>query len=511
MLLTVLQKYVGLHVGMPKAHGSMWKPSKDDYAQVLRDQNPWWETGTVPEVFARRTARPLGAHLWQRLDSDHPRRYQLVLGPRRVGKSTCLYQTVRQLIDHGVPPRRISWFRLDHPLLMALPLGDVLKMAIRRGQRTFVVLDELAYGRDWDLWLKTAYDEQWPIHLAASSSAAAVIRGRRLESGVGRWEEQYLAPYLLPEYLSLIDRAAEIPVADTLADTLRACTDADIDTMGLPDARQRYMLIGGFPELIVDVARNLDDESALLQSQQILRSDAIERIIYKDIPQAFGIDNPMMLERLLYILAGQITGILSPTHICRSLRGITQPTFDRYLAYLERSFLIFTLPNYSGAEESRQRRGRKLYFVDSAVRNAALQRGLGPLRDHTEMGLLTENLVAGHLHALSLRSGVRLYHWRHGRDEVDLIYDYPSAPLAFEIAMSQRHSRAGLHALVRQFPRFEGRCYLATPNSVAQHPDQTADGVGTLPLDLLLLAIGSQAERRLRDALSIGRQEPFPS
>jgi hypothetical protein len=49
---------------------------------------------------------------------------------------------------------------------------------------------------------------------------------------------------------------------------------------------------------------------------------------------------------------------------------------------------------YSGGEAQRQRRGRKLYFVNGAVRNAALHRGLAPLSDRGEMGLLLENLAA---------------------------------------------------------------------------------------------------------------------
>ncbi|MGQ0848269.1 MAG: hypothetical protein ACT4OP_04005 [Actinomycetota bacterium] len=55
-----------------------------------------------------------------------------------------------------------------------------------------------------------------------------------------------------------------------------------------------------------------DEVTRVLESQRVLRSDAIERAIYKDIPQSYNIDNPMFLDRLLYMLAGQMTGILSP-------------------------------------------------------------------------------------------------------------------------------------------------------------------------------------------------------
>jgi len=158
----------------------------------------------------------------------------------------------------------------------------------------FLMLDELVYTDRWDLWLKTFFDDQWPVGIAATSSATAAFRERRLESGAGRWSR------------------------------------ADHD---LAAWRRLFMLVGGFPELLT-AARDRPDEDEpdrLLESQQVLRADAVERAIYKDIPQSFGVDNPMMLERLLYVLAAQITGLLSPSNICSDL-GLSQPTFDRYLS-----------------------------------------------------------------------------------------------------------------------------------------------------------------------------------
>jgi predicted AAA+ superfamily ATPase len=195
--------------------------------------------------------------------------------------------------------------------------------------------------------------------------------------------------------------------------------------------------------------------------------------------------------------------VLSPQKLCQQLGGMSQPTFDKYLSYLERAFLVFTLPNYSGTEISVQRRGRKLYFVDGAVRNAALQRGVAPLSDQMEMGLLVENLVAGHLHALAQQTQVRLYHWREKDHEVDLIYDHPERPLAFEIGMSPRHSKEGLYQLAKVHPRFQGRCYMVAPNAPTSRPAENEDKVGTLPLDLLLAALGQHAGTALSARLTL--------
>lgn len=494
---------------------AVWRPQPEDLQRVFDEQNPWQHTGSVAPTLAKPIERPLAKLLWQRLHHDEPHRFQLVLGPRRVGKTTALYQTVRHLIEAGVDPARIWWLRLDHPLLLQERLDDLARAVIEASHATaqqpvFLMLDELVYTERWDLWLKTFYDDKWPVRIAATSSATAALRERRLESGVGRWPEQHLTPYLFTEFLALVGQERPVEVGDTLANSLALLPQGQRSDPDLATWRRLFMLVGGFPELLT-AARDRPDEdesNRLLESQQVLRSDAVERAIYKDIPQSFGVDNPMLLERLLYVLAAQITGLLSPSNICKDL-GLSQPTFDRYLSYLEHAFLVFTLPNYSGREATVQKRGRKLYFVDGAIRNAALQRGLAPLDNPSELGALLENLVAATLRSLALHSGSRLHHWRDGKHEVDLIFDHPDQPLAFEISSSPDHSRSGIQALAARHPRFKGRTYLVAPQVAVAHPSSSATGVGTLPLDRFLQVVGAQAEAAL--AASIGRARGRPA
>jgi len=497
----------------------IWEPSGDDYSRVFRDQNPWHRAdgpARVPRLLAPPVERPLASCLWHRARERSARRFQLVLGPRRVGKTTCLYQTVQHLLDDGIDPHRIWWMRLDHPLLMRHPLDALVRLAIDIGKASmdrpaFLFLDELVYAKDWDTWLKSFYDEAWPVCIVGSSSSTAAIRDRRTESGVGRWEEQLLMPYSFGEFLELIGHTRiedRIDVQPTLAETLDAAIEARPMFRGLERRRRRFLLTGGFPELLIRMMdEELDDETVLLESQRTLRNDAVERAIYKDIPQAFNIDNPMMLERLLYTLAGQVTGLISPTNLRKSLDGISQPTLDRYISYLERSFLIFTLQNYSGSEETIHRRGRKVYFSDTSIRNAALQRGLAPLNDAMERGLMLENLAASHLHALSQQAGVRLYHWREGQNyEVDLIYDHPEKPLAFEIAHSPSHSRRGLTKLIERHPKFAGRSYVVAPDASLM---SARNGIGMLPLDEFLLCISAQEGYALHRGMGVFRKGLF--
>lgn len=405
---------------------------------------------------------------------------------------------VREFLSRGVEPTRLIWMRLDHPMLMNQNLGELVKhqMATTKASEAhplFLFMDELTYAADWDLWLKTFYDERWPVRVVATSSSTATLRTRRRESGVGRWEEHYMTPWLFSEYLNLKGMPHSNLTDSIPWDSLRNAAMRPPTPQEVSDARRRYLLLGGFPELL-DL-EEADEETEVLRSQRVLRSDAVERAVYKDIPQAFGVQEPMKLERLLYILAGQVGGIFSPASL-RSDLGLTAPTLDKYVNYLEQSFLLMLIPNYSPAEESIQRRGRKVYFVDGAVRNAALLRGLAPAKDSSEMGVLYENAAAAHLDACARQIGGRLFYWRDGRTEVDFILQWGQEVAAFEVASSARHSTKGLVALAKKHAAFEGRCFLISPNEVSRMPDEARPG--HLPIDSFLEATSQIAEIGLR-------------
>ena len=472
----------------------------------------------MPGALAPSSERFLARVLWRRLLRDDPRRHHVVVGPRRVGKTTVLYQTVRHLIDAHVPAGKVWWLRLDHPLLIQESLGDLVSGLLEGSRATvddplYLMMDEVVYADSWDLWLKTFYDEHWPVRIAATSSGTAALRRQRHESGIGRWEEHHLMPCLLDEarLFTSAGGTAEPTLpspAACLGETLMALPPGPVVERDDSDMRRYLTMVGGFPELLTKRRHSHEDlgtadlEDHVLESQRILRGDAVARAVYQDIPQAAGVSNPMNLERLLYLLASDITGILSPKRLSSEL-GIAQPTVERYVAFLEQAYLIFTLPNYSGSEHSIQRRGRKLYFTDCAVRNATLQRGLSPLDNPEEQGALLENLVAASLRVLALNAGVRLHHWRDGNSEVDVIYDDPRQPLAFEIASSPDHHRRGLADLLLRHGNLRGHSYMVAPSApvLPAHADES--GVGSLPLDLFLHVVGKQAERAMTEAFGI--------
>jgi len=427
-----------------------------------------------------------------------------------------MHQTIQALIDYGIKPNRLWFLKLDHPLLMDFELNGWAKALINNygaspDDPLYLFLDEINYSPKWDRWLKTFYDERWPLQIVATSSSTAALRDRSVESGIGRWKERYLMPYSFDEYLKLRGSPIhQIDIGTDLFETIRSATGTVPADKSLTVLRDKYLLVGGFPELLLAGAEDEPLDAAVIRSQQVLRSEAVQRVAGMDIPQVFNIKSPQVLERLVYILAGQMCGLMNVSNLAASLE-VSRQTVNQYISYLEQSFLVFALRNYSTSEEKIQRQGRKIYFVDGAVRNAALQRGLTPITDLRERAFLIENTAAAHLFALSMQTGMRVYHWRNKGDEVDLVYDDVNGPIAFEISSSAKHSLGGIRALHRRYPQFKGRSFLVSPGIRAPTmPDEDPSGIGKITLDQLLIAVGAFTDYSLAMSLGIASHPPPP-
>ncbi len=66
------------------------RQGRQEILRILGEQNPWHTAGTVPAVLAPPVERPLAQKLWRRVARDAPRRFLLILGARRVGKTTVM-------------------------------------------------------------------------------------------------------------------------------------------------------------------------------------------------------------------------------------------------------------------------------------------------------------------------------------------------------------------------------------------------------------------------------------
>jgi len=441
---------------------------------------------------------------------------QIIQGLRRAGRTTVLYQVTNNLLKNGVDSSRIFFLRLDQPNLWDFSLGDLVQYMIQASSATkdnpaYLMLDEVVNMEHWDKWLKSFYDQNWPVRIIATSSTRLGLKMGQIESGIDRWREQTLLPCSLPECLDLIEAETElsrqIVVGPTLCETLANLTPITPRINELEKYRNLLLTVGGFPELLTSYKNieqfPLTSSDFFPPPHQIqLYENVVEKSIYLDMPKYFKITSPSDLGTILFAAARQMGNLWSPTNVSQKL-GISISTINNYMTYLEMALLIIMLPNYPHGEAKAQHRGRKIYFTDSALRNAVLRRPVSSNHDPADYGHIMENLVVSSLKTLAEQTRFRLYHWRDRKAEVDVIYNDLNGPLAFEVGLSPRHSLSGLSALIEKCPEFHGNSYLVSPSVHFQAANLSPNGIGTIPLDLLLLAVDLQASHMMKLRFSI--------
>jgi predicted AAA+ superfamily ATPase len=404
----------------------------EDVLRVLHGFNPWW------------THRPVSIPSFHRLAYDACSRYLfdesirrgiLLAGPRRVGKTTVLYQLAERLLVRGVDPRSILYLSLDHPVLKLLTISRILQeyhdQVRPEGEPAYLLLDEVQYSGDWDLHLKFLIDHRPEIRIVATGSAALRQKRDSIDSGVGRWITVPMLTLSFYEFLQIRGRA--------LPDVPRDLRPQDLFQKGKPFLAnlaescrgilpefQRYLLVGGFPETA------LSDETDYCQ--RILREDVVERVLKRDMVALFGVRKINELEKLFIYLCLNTGGILS-VKTCASKLGTTAPTIMGYLELLESSHLVFRLSPSEVGGKKVLRQQSKYYLVDAALRNAVLLRGEEVLADPEELGKVVETSVLRHLSAYHYLDVPRIVYWREPKTnkEVDVIVESPRYVIPVEV------------------------------------------------------------------------------
>ena len=136
----------------------------------------------------------------------------------------------------------------------------------------YVFFDEVQYTENWELWMKVIYDSRKDIRLIATGSASPVLEKGSADSGTGRWSVLKIPTMSFYEYCRLLD--LDLP---RLPDDLRLSGLKSMSLTQLGDLMDkftplqnhfnRYLMIGGFPELV------LSDDDAY--AQRMLREDVV--------------------------------------------------------------------------------------------------------------------------------------------------------------------------------------------------------------------------------------------
>lgn len=384
---------------------------------------------------------------------SHPsiRRFAVLTGARRVGKTTIMYQMIETLLKQEIKPRNILYVSFDNPIVKLISVGEVIDIYESlypiEGDR-YLFLDEVQYTNNWELWMKVLYDSRKNVRLTATGSASPILEKGTTDSGTGRWtmlKAPTLSFYEYCELLQLNDR----PV---LPDNLEITGLADMPMGELSDLINRlfplqqhfnrYLTIGGFPELVLS-----DDD---FYAQRMLREDVVDKVIKRDVLTLFSVRNPLLMEKLFLYLCINSSEIFNAQTASKELENISVTTLENYIGFLEKSNLIYRSNPINVGSKGALKGRPKIYIADAAIRNAVLMID-NVLADDKEMGIMVETAVYKHIVSFYNGSTAYIGYFRklkENQKEVDIVIELPKQKILCEVKYRNDSSISAKDAIV---------------------------------------------------------------
>jgi predicted AAA+ superfamily ATPase len=456
----------------------------------LSFENPWWtDLAPLDHLLEGMRDRAYLAPFLELLAQTGARRAVVLMGPRRVGKTVILRQTIRHLIRHdGIDPVRILFASLDHPLYRGVPLDRLLTLFLEQGGHDrfadlVVMFDEIQYVEEWEAYLKAMVDDFPNIRFIVSGSAAAALRMKSRESGAGRFTDFLLPPLLFAEFMDFVGVSGHAPIDEL--------NRHFID----------YLNFGGFPEAILEPRIRAD-------VQRYIASDILDKVLLRDLPSLYGIDNPNELHRLFANLVYNTGQEISISGLAQET-GIPKNTLYKYVTFLEAAFLIHRLNRVDQfARRPKRDSGFKVYVTNPCLRAAMF----GPVEaDDPIMGAMAETALVAQLVHSEWVETCCYARWKEG--EVDLVTMRIDGSVgdAQEVKWSDRilHDRADIRHLISFAKRHDLKDVRLISRTVSQEFEVDGIRVDVLPLALWCFAVGEVFARdQLRQGIRPRRLLP---
>lgn len=385
--------------------------SESDIRQRIARDNPWWSADGKDAIREAKMQYRVYFDPFRSLALNFGvTRAPVLLGPRRVGKTVMLKQLVHAAIEQGINPSCIMYVSIDTPIYSGMSLERFLSFfpSTSSGKRRLVIFDEIQYLRDWEVHLKDLVDTVPDTKFIASGSAAAALRLKSNESGAGRFSDFMLPPLTFAEFLQFLGKEDAL-VAQVRRGAQNWYESADI--AALNTLFIDYLNFGGYPEAVL----NLEVRS---NPDQYIRTDIIEKVLLKDLPSLYGINDIQELNRLFSFLAYNAGNEASLENISQQ-SGLAKPTIKKYIGYLESAFLIIKLPMVDDNCRKLQReRNFKVYLNNPSMRAALF----APVKSDQpeQIGHLAESAVFSQWQHSQQFKRLRYARWREG--EVDVVF-----------------------------------------------------------------------------------------
>ncbi|MBI5332437.1 MAG: ATP-binding protein [Candidatus Aenigmarchaeota archaeon] len=334
-------------------------------------------------------------------------------GLRRTGKTTILKQLIDHIIQNAKREHVLFYsFDEDQPKIDEIIHEYENKTGISlfdANYKVYIFLDEIQKLENWQNQIKYYYDNYDNVKFFISGSASLFIKKHIRESLAGRIYEFILNPLSFTEFLVFKGRKEMINKPDLFSTEIEK-------EFHVYQKRQFIETISESEEKIGQYTKSI-----------------IEKIVFQDIPKIFPIENEEILIRILKIIASN-PGMLSNYDELAKEIGINRITLSNYFFYLEESFMIKKIYNFSKNRLTSEKKMKKIY-LSTASFFSFLNNGIDEPK-------LIENLLISLINAR--------FFWRTPqKDEVDIVVEKNNEIIPVEIKYRNIISRKDAKPLIK--------------------------------------------------------------
>ena len=174
--------------------------------------NPWLDNKKINNQFLLGRKRKEFNDIIKRIDD---KRILSIIGPRRVGKSILIYQTIDYLLkEKKVDNKRILLFSGDDPNLFFSKtdkLSDVLDVYFNEileenitnlKSKVYIFIHEVHFIENWQNYLKVYFDRKYNIKFIVTGSSSVHLFKDANDSLFGRIENIYVLPLTFNQFIN---------------------------------------------------------------------------------------------------------------------------------------------------------------------------------------------------------------------------------------------------------------------------------------------------------------------
>lgn len=327
------------------------------------------------EIEVKLKERYIGRNQELKLDNDL---IKVIIGPRRAGKS---FYAIHFLNKQG----KFGYVNFDDEKLIEVDNYDEIITAINSvyDNPKLVLFDEIQNLPKWELFVNRLQRQAYKLVITGSNSnllskeLATHLTGRHLLTNI--------FPFSFKEYLKFENK--------------------ELTNTEMKEKLSQYLLNGGYPEILSKKVELKEYLSTLFNS-----------IIYKDIIKRYKIRNPKQIEDLATYLISNIANEYSYNSLAKIGKIKSSHTIEKYMSYLEESFILFSLNRFSYKVKEQLSSNMKIYCIDNGFIQAK------SFKASPDLGKIYENAVACKLKKQEADGKLNFYYWKNPQqEEVDFV------------------------------------------------------------------------------------------